>query len=190
MQRDADATKQRLIAAGRGEFAAHGLTGARVDRIAAAAQSNKAQIYHYFKSKAGLFDAVWDDLCGQIIDGLPNEPHDLPGLAVMLSDAYAEHPELPRLITWQRLERGSDPPHELSMKDLARRIAAIREAQDEGVVPTHYDAGVLFGLMLHVAAFWEFSSPDVLRSMAVGDRDVRREIVRSVAAALLDGGHS
>lgn len=190
MQRDADATKQRLIAAGREEFAAHGLTGARVDRIAAAAQSNKAQIYHYFKSKAGLFDAVWDDLCGQIVDGLPNEPHDLPGLAVMLSDAYAEHPEIPRLITWQRLERGSDPPHEVSMNDLERRIAAIRKAQDEGAVPTTFEARVLMGLMLHVAAFWEFSSPDVLRSMAVDDRDARREVVRSMATALLNGGHS
>ena len=87
MQRDAEATKKRLLEAGRAEFAAHGLMGARVDRIAAAAQSNKAQIYNYFESKAGLFDAVWEDLVCQIVDAMPLDVNDLPGVAVTLSDA-------------------------------------------------------------------------------------------------------
>ena len=42
MPGDAQATKRRLLAAATAEFAAHGLAGARVDRIAAAARANKA----------------------------------------------------------------------------------------------------------------------------------------------------
>jgi AcrR family transcriptional regulator len=50
MIRDAEATRQRLLDAAAEEFAARGIAGARVDRIAQAARSNKAQIYHYFGS--------------------------------------------------------------------------------------------------------------------------------------------
>jgi AcrR family transcriptional regulator len=187
MQRDAEATRKRLIAAGRAEFAAYGITGARVDRIAAAAQSNKAQIYHYFTNKAGLFDAVWADLVGQIVDGLPLDVEDLPGVAVMLCDIYAEHPDLPRLITWQRLERGDATPNEVGARDSRERVAVIDKALADGVIASRFPADVLFALVLHMAAFWEFTSPDVMRVISDVDRDRRREVVRTVVAAVLTG---
>jgi AcrR family transcriptional regulator len=56
--RDSAATKERLLEAATAEFAAHGIAGARVDRIAAAARANKQLIYAYFGSKEQLFDAV------------------------------------------------------------------------------------------------------------------------------------
>ena len=59
---DAQATQRRLLEAAAQEFAARGIAGARVDRIAEAARSNKAQIYHYFGSKDELFDAVFNSL--------------------------------------------------------------------------------------------------------------------------------
>ncbi|GAA2022360.1 TetR family transcriptional regulator [Catenulispora yoronensis] len=185
MQRDAEATKRRLIDAGRAEFAAHGITGARVDRIAEVAQSNKAQIYHYFKNKAGLFDAVWDDLCRQIVDGLPFDVSDLPGVAVQLSDVYADYPELPRLILWQRLERGEDPPHAVATADLLSRGAAVAAGQRRGLVTDWYEPHVVMAMLLHAAAFWEFSSPDVMAVMDVRDRERRREIVRAMATGML-----
>ena len=55
---DAQATRRRLLDAAYSEFAQYGIAGARVDRIAEAADSNKAQIYHYFGGKIQLFDAV------------------------------------------------------------------------------------------------------------------------------------
>ena len=65
--RDAEATRRRLIDAARVEFAEHGIAGARVDRIAADAQANKAQIYHYFGNKDRLFDAMWQSTARQIL---------------------------------------------------------------------------------------------------------------------------
>jgi AcrR family transcriptional regulator len=185
MPRDAEATKQRLIAAGRAEFAAHGLQGARVDRIAAAARSNKAQIYHYFKSKTGLFDAVWEDLLRQLVDDLPADAADLPSVAVMLAELYADRPDLPRLITWQRVERADAPPSPIATRDVRARIAAIAQALADGVTTSPYSADVLFALILHIAAFWEFTSPDIAAAIVPVDRDGRREVVRSVTAALL-----
>lgn len=185
MQRDAEATRQRLIAAGRAEFAARGLTGARVDRIAEAAQANKAQIYHYFKGKAGLFDAVWEDAVRETVEGLPLDVEDLPGAAALLCDAYVDHPELSRLNTWRRLERDDLPPDAAAGNDAAGRIALIERALRDGVIRGAFDADILFALILHVAAFWEFTSPDVMALVRVTDREERREVVRAVVAALV-----
>ena len=55
-----EATRQRIMDAAASEFAERGIAGARVDRIVAAAQSNKAQLYQYFGSKELLFDAVFE----------------------------------------------------------------------------------------------------------------------------------
>lgn len=51
-------TAERILAAAMTEFAAHGLSGARVDRIAQAAKVNKAMLYYHFHSKEQLYLAV------------------------------------------------------------------------------------------------------------------------------------
>ncbi len=56
--RDADATRARILAAAKKEFAKNGLGGARVDEIADRANANKRMIYHYFGSKEELFRSV------------------------------------------------------------------------------------------------------------------------------------
>ncbi|MFE2724267.1 TetR/AcrR family transcriptional regulator [Kitasatospora sp. NPDC059327] len=185
MERDAEATRRRLVAAGRAEFAAHGLNGARVDRIAAAARSNKAQIYHYFGNKAGLFDAVWNELVEQIVVGVPLDVDDLPGFAAGLSDLYAEHPEIPRIVTWQRLEHG-DALNELGISEVRARSAAIAAAQARGLVSTRFEPQVLFALLVHVAMLWAAANPEVLAVADLADRARRREMIRRVAAALVE----
>src|ERR1700757_1438066 len=109
--RDAAATRQRLIDAARAEFAEFGIAGARVDRIAVNAEANKAQIYNYFGSKDRLFDAVWESVVQQVIESTPIDATDLAGYAGRLADTYREYPEIRRLVSWQRLERGDDEPH-------------------------------------------------------------------------------
>jgi len=183
--RDADAPRQRLVDAATAEFAQYGLAGARVDRIAANARANKAQIYHYFGSKDRLFDAVWENLVTQIVAAAPLDVDDLPGFAARLSDTYAARPELIRLITWQRLERGGDPPHEFAVASIQHNVDAIAKAQKDKVIPDRLDAGVLYALIIHAAALWGMTSPDVLAVVDVRDPDQRREIVRSTVAALL-----
>ena len=56
------ATKARILAAATDEFAERGFAGARIDRIAACALSNKQLIYRYFGTKQGLYEAVMDHL--------------------------------------------------------------------------------------------------------------------------------
>lgn len=79
--RNPRATKARLVAAATEEFAAFGIAGARIDRIEAGANANRALIYSYFGSKDGLFDAVMDAAVAQVLAEVPFTPGDLPGYA-------------------------------------------------------------------------------------------------------------
>src|ERR1700746_1177916 len=107
--RDSVATRRRLLQAAREEFTARALAGARVDRISAAANANKAQIYHYFGDKDGLFDAVLESFTEEAVDAVPIDADNLPAYAGHLFDYHLDHPELLRLVTWARLEGRTTP---------------------------------------------------------------------------------
>ena len=94
------ATRQRIVDAATQEFAEHGIAGARVERIVAAARTNKAQLYDYFGNKDGLFDAIFRDSLERIVEVVPIDSSDLPDWAVRLYDEYLEQPSLIRLATW------------------------------------------------------------------------------------------
>jgi len=85
-----------LVAAER-EFASAGFSGARVERIAAAAGVNKQLLFHYFGSKEGLFAAALDVLLARLEPthhdtGSPVE--ELRSMLATLQDAALERPGL------------------------------------------------------------------------------------------------
>jgi TetR/AcrR family transcriptional regulator len=59
--RDAVRTRKKLVEAARQEFAARGYAGARIDGIARRAKLTKQLLYHYFASKAALFDEILEE---------------------------------------------------------------------------------------------------------------------------------
>jgi TetR/AcrR family transcriptional regulator len=62
--RDAERTRQALLAAAEIEFSTKGLAGARVDVIAEQAAANKRMLYYYFGSKEELYIAVLERAYG------------------------------------------------------------------------------------------------------------------------------
>lgn len=129
-----EATRQRILAAATAEFAQHGIAGARVDRIAEAAGSNKALLYAHFGTKDQLFDAVFAAAMQSIMEVVPISADDLADWAVRLYDEYLDRPELIRLATWARLER--TPTGHLMDNDHRERpkIEGIATAQAAGAV--------------------------------------------------------
>jgi AcrR family transcriptional regulator len=89
-----------------------------------------AQIYHYFGSKDPLFDAVWEAGVEQIVEAAPIDVEDLPRLRRAARRHYARHPDLICLITWQRLERGDDPPHAYAVQRTQSSVHAIATHAD------------------------------------------------------------
>lgn len=67
--RNAERTKEQILAAARAEFCAHGFGGARVDAIAARAGANKRLLYHYFGNKEDLYRSVLLDAYAEIRRG-------------------------------------------------------------------------------------------------------------------------
>lgn len=105
MARDPAATKERILEAATVEFAAHGLAGGRVERIATRATSNVRMIYAYYGSKSGLFDATLAQALRRMSENVPPRPDDLPGWAGDVFDHHQRYPEVLRLSMWAQLER-------------------------------------------------------------------------------------
>ncbi|MEU4007652.1 TetR family transcriptional regulator [Streptomyces pseudogriseolus] len=129
------ATYQRILDVATREFAEYGIAGARIERIVAAARTNKAQLYAYFGNKEGLFDAIFFGSLDRIVDVVPIDATDLADWAVRLYDEYLRRPDLIRLATWARLER-RPAGHLVETHELRHdtKLRAIADAQAAGLV--------------------------------------------------------
>jgi AcrR family transcriptional regulator len=186
-----EATRQRIMAAASSEFAEHGIAGARVDRIAAEASTNKAQLYTYFGSKDELFDAVFMASMQRIVDVVPISPDDLADWAVRLYDDYIESPDLIRLATWHRLER-RPTGHLLGEGRMDKeKLAGIASAQKSGAIAGAAAKADPFDVMAIVISMSMAWSPVSNVYAATADeaarvhrrrRDLLRETVRRAFA--------
>jgi len=177
--RDPEATKARIFEAAVAEFARHGIAGARIDRIAAEAKANKQLIYAHFGNKAELFASVLEKKMVDLAEAVPVDPDDIEGWADRLMDYHAAHPELLRLLFWEGLEYGTtELPHEEERQEhYARKVAALQDGQDRGVVTDALPARDLL-LLLTAVVNWAAVVPQ-MRRILVGDRETDRDRLRA-----------
>lgn len=101
-----EAIRRRLIEAGKAEFAARGLAGARFDEISVAAGHAKGTIYNYFPSKEALFFEIVGEWCA-LMSGPDTMPDGAPArerlLAIALHDVEIarKDPELALVVVQQ-----------------------------------------------------------------------------------------
>ena len=151
--RNPEETRRRLLEAATAEFAAHGIAGARVDRIADSAGCNKQSIYGYFGSKDGLFEAVLDAIVARAVSEVPVDARDLPGYAGRVFDWYGENPEVLRLWNWMQLEQGNPKQMSEAMAAAgANKREKVREAQQAGVITDAIPADQLLGFVTRLAS--------------------------------------
>ncbi len=155
MTAPADRTRQRILDAATEEFAARGIAGARVDRIAQASGMSKPMLYSHFGGKDRLFDVVFAEHVIANGDRVPFTADALPGYAARLYDDYLADPALARLVMWKRLERdgigylypgleGHDAEHR-------RDIVAAQEAR---AIRADLDPDDVWTLLIATAASW------------------------------------
>lgn len=153
--RDADATKARILAAAKAEFARLGLGGARVDEIAEKAEANKRMIYHYFGNKEDLFAAVLEDAYLDIrtaeqelqLDELPPDEAMIT-LIKFTWDYYLANPEFIRLVNSANLHEGKHLKRSQKVVDASRNYVAmiqriLNRGVDAGLFRPNVDAGQL-----------------------------------------------
>jgi AcrR family transcriptional regulator len=96
----------RIVRAARDEFSKRGFAGARVERIAKAAEVNKQLLFYYYHSKRGLFQAVVRSGVIELESALTALPSSTGKPLERLQDALAAlfefltaHPDLVTLIS-------------------------------------------------------------------------------------------
>ena len=153
--RDADATKSRILAAAKAEFARLGLGGARVDEIAEKAEANKRMIYHYFGNKEDLFAAVLEDAYLDIRTAEQElQLDDLPADEAMVTlikftwDYYLANPEFIRLVNSANLHKGKHLKSSEKVVEASRNYVAmiqriLSRGENSGLFRSGVDAGQL-----------------------------------------------
>ena len=123
--RDPEATRKRILAAAKHEFARYGLGGARVDRIATKAKSNKRMLYHYFGNKESLFRRTLEDAYGEFrrAEADLNIEKDDPVTAMKRLVAftwtyYLANPEFMTLVNSENLHKAKHIKSSKTMDDL------------------------------------------------------------------------
>jgi AcrR family transcriptional regulator len=111
--RDAEATKRRILKAARAEFARAGFDGARMERIAGAARTNKRMLYYYFGNKEALFvatlEGAYDHIraAEQALHLGELDPVEAIRMLVRFTwDYFVAHPEFMLLLNTENLHRG------------------------------------------------------------------------------------
>ena len=153
-RRNPEATRRKLLAAARREFADSGLAGARVDEIATRAGVNKQLVYHYFGDKDALYLAVLEWVYEEIraqerklnLTGLPPR-QAIRKLIESSFDHLAAHPDFILLLndenrggarhvrTSRRLEAMHSPLVSMVSKILSEGVRA--GVFRKGINPVH-----------------------------------------------------
>lgn len=156
--RNAEATRERILEAAMAEFAAYGIAGARVDRIAKTAGCNKNLIYIYFESKETLFTTILQKHLMRMYEELPFTPDDLPGYAVRAFDFAMAHPDLMRLMTWSSLEQRAGGQAERAAS-WGKKVAALLKAREAGQLRTTFSPSFVLIAVITLATAWTAANP-------------------------------
>ncbi|MEO8485843.1 MAG: TetR/AcrR family transcriptional regulator [Betaproteobacteria bacterium] len=132
LPRDADASRARILAAATAEFARHGLSGARVDRIAERAKANKRMLYYYYGGKESLFlsvlEAAYERIRGaeQKLDLTAQPP--VEGMRELIAFTWRHflaHPEFISLLNTENLHRAKHLKRSARIRSLHSPLVAM-----------------------------------------------------------------
>jgi len=199
---DPEQTRRDIIAVATKEFARLGLSGARIDHIAAQTKSSKRMIYYYFGSKEGLYITVLEEAYrnlrqiegGLRIEGLSAE-EALRELVGFTFDHHVAHSDYVRLIAIENIHEGkhlakSQTIQELNVPaiDAARRVLELGEREGvfrEGIDPLDLHMSISALCFHNVSNRHTFSiifKRDMTSPAALGAR--RAIVVDTIVAAV------
>jgi AcrR family transcriptional regulator len=134
-------SREEILAVATEEFSERGLSGARVDAIAARTRTSKRMIYYHFGGKDGLYRAVLEKVYSEIRS--VESQLDLKGVAakeamrriVELTFDYDEsHPQFISLVNVENVNRGRGVAKLPSVrKRYSHIIEVLREVLEQGV---------------------------------------------------------
>lgn len=163
---DPDRTMQDILDVATREFAAKGLSGARIDEIAALTRTSKRMIYYYFASKEALYVAVLEDAYRRI-RSIENGLHleDLPPVQALerlvsfTFDYQMENPDFIRLVMTENIHNGAFLAQSRSIQELnVPAINAVRSIYERGCAEGVFRPGLdMVDLHMSISALCFFN---------------------------------
>jgi AcrR family transcriptional regulator len=201
---DASRTRQDILAVARQEFAEKGLSGARVDAIAARMRTTKRMIYYYFGSKDGLYLAVLEQAYSDI--RRVEQELDLDSLAPAEAirrmidftfDYHDANPDFVRLVCIENIHHGehlarSDALRNITMPVIDSLDAILRRGRANGEFRAAIDA-IDLHMMISAFCFYRVSNRHTFGTLFRRDfatpalRRSHRQTIGDAILALLRG---
>jgi AcrR family transcriptional regulator len=196
---DAERTRQEILTVARKEFALHGLSGARVDSIAARTRTAKRMIYYYFGSKEGLYLAVLEQAYADIraierqldLHALP--PREAIRRMIEFTLDYQEaHPDFIRLVSIENIHHGryvaqSEVIQNLNVTVIEMLSDILARGQRDGLFRTDLDP-VDVHMMISAFCFYRVSNRHTFGKLFdrdLGAEDVKQRHKRMLGDAVL-----
>jgi AcrR family transcriptional regulator len=148
--RDAERTRQALLAAAEIEFSTKGLAGARVDVIAEQAGANKRMLYYYFGSKEELYLAVLERAYAAMrkVERELNLTHLLPLEAIRTLvefkfDYCQQHQQIIALLAGENMLGATYLKRSRRLRDMNQSLVdVIKTVLDKGVARGEIKPGI------------------------------------------------
>lgn len=179
-----EGTKQNIIEVATGEFAENGLSGARIDEIAAKTKSSKRMIYYYFGDKEGLYLRVLEAAYSRVraveatlnLDGMP-PVEALEKLVQFTFDHHNSNEDFIRLVMIENIHHGEYLARSRVIQDLnVTAIETISRIYDRGVGGGLFRAGLdPIDLHWHVSALCFFNVSNRATFSKIFGRDLGSE---------------
>lgn len=113
-KQDPAGVQANIIAVAMAEFAANGLSGARMDEIAAKTRTSKRMIYYYFGDKDGLYRRVLEEAYSKVREGEQKLDLDhlppveaLKRLVEFTFDHHSRNPDFIRMVMIENVHHGA-----------------------------------------------------------------------------------
>ncbi len=157
-------------------FAEKGFSAVSINDIALRANTSKANIFHHFKSKKGLYIAVMKSACGhfaQVLDKVELVDNDSPQKKLetfftLHLQSLQAHPQSARLIQHELLEnesqRGKHLAEEVFSKHFTRLVELVREGQSQDWLRKDFDTSLMAFVLVATNIFF-FESRSVLQHL-------------------------
>jgi AcrR family transcriptional regulator len=160
-KQDPAGVRKNILAVAMEEFAANGLSGARIDEIAAKTSTSKRMIYYYFGDKEGLYCRVLEEAYRQVrageqeleLDHLP-PVEALRLLAEFTFDHHSRHPDFIRIVMIENVHHGSY----LDQSELIRLLNAGAIQKLEAICRRGREAGLFRDDVAPLELHWHISA--------------------------------
>lgn len=160
-KQDPEGVRKNILAVAMTEFAANGLSGARIDEIAAKTNTSKRMIYYYFGDKEGLYGKVLEEAYREVRAGEQElELEDLPPvealtkLAEFTFDHHSRHPDFIRIVMIENIHQADY----MGQSELIRLLNAGAIQKLEAICRRGREAGLFRDEVTPLELHWHISA--------------------------------